>query len=129
MPRGESRKGRDVAENPRAALVFHWGGYSLGPAMLEFWQGRRSRLHDRIAYVRVAGGWRIERLAPTGSRSVAQKIATPTDQPRFADGLAKPRPVLRASPSGGAGGVAASAFAELGDQRGNFGANLRVQQG
>ncbi|MCU0479221.1 MAG: pyridoxamine 5'-phosphate oxidase [Chloroflexi bacterium] len=132
----ESRKGRDVAENPRAALVFHWdalerqvrvvgsvsrvpdevsaryfagrprksqlaawaspqgrpiagrevleeahrrlddafpgdvplppfwGGYCLRPAMLEFWQGRRSRLHDRIAYVRVTGGWQIERLAP-----------------------------------------------------------------
>jgi pyridoxamine 5'-phosphate oxidase len=132
----ESRKGRDIAENPRAALVFHWdalerqvrvvgsvervtddvsaryfagrprksqlaawaspqgqpiagrevleeahrrlddefpgnvplppfwGGYCLKPAMLEFWQGRRSRLHDRIAYVRVAGGWRVERLAP-----------------------------------------------------------------
>lgn len=132
----ESRKGRDIAENPRAALVFHWdvlerqvrivgsvdrvpddvsaryfagrprksqlaawaspqgqpitgrevlekahsrlddefpgdvplppfwGGYCLRPAMLEFWQGRRSRLHDRIAYVRVTSGWRIERLAP-----------------------------------------------------------------
>jgi pyridoxamine 5'-phosphate oxidase len=132
----ESRKGRDIAENPRAALVFHWaalerqvrvggsvervpdeesaryfagrprksqlaawaspqgqpiagrevleeahrrldaefpgdvplppswGGYCLKPDMLEFWQGRRSRLHDRIAYVRVAGGWRVERLAP-----------------------------------------------------------------
>jgi pyridoxamine 5'-phosphate oxidase len=132
----ESRKGRDLAENPRAALVFHWaalerqvrvvgsvqrvpddasaryfgdrprksqlaawaspqgqpiagrevleeahrrleeafpgdvplppfwGGYCLTPTMLEFWQGRRSRLHDRIAYLRVKGGWRIERLAP-----------------------------------------------------------------
>lgn len=132
----ESRKGRDIAENPRAALVFHWdvlerqvrivgsvdrvpddvsaryfagrprksqlaawaspqsqpiagrevleeahrrlddefpgdvplppfwGGYCLRPAVLEFWQGRRSRLHDRIAYVRVTSGWRIERLAP-----------------------------------------------------------------
>ncbi len=132
----ESRKGRDIAENPRAALVFHWdalerqvrvvgsvdrmpdevsaryfagrprksqlaawaspqgqpiagrevleeahhrldeafpgdvplppvwGGYCLRPTMVEFWQGRRSRLHDRISYVRVPGGWRIERLAP-----------------------------------------------------------------
>jgi len=132
----ESRKGRDIAENPRAALVFHWaalerqvrvvgsvdripddasaryfagrprksqlaawaspqgqpiagrevlegehrrldeaypgdvplppfwGGYCLTPTMLEFWQGRRSRLHDRIAYIRETGGWRIERLAP-----------------------------------------------------------------
>ena len=138
----ESRKGRDLAENPRAALVFHWdalerqvrvagpvapisdaesavyfagrprksrlaawaspqgrpiadrevleasmagldrelgddvplppfwGGYRLRPTMLEFWQGRRSRLHDRFAYVRgedgpaSRGGWRVERLAP-----------------------------------------------------------------
>lgn len=145
----ESRKGRDLAENPRAALVFHWaelerqvrvagrvspipddesaayfagrprksrlaawaspqgrpiagrdvleaaladvearfagevplppfwGGYRLRPTMIELWQGRRSRLHDRLAYLRVdddgptaagAGGsavaWRIERLAP-----------------------------------------------------------------
>jgi pyridoxamine 5'-phosphate oxidase len=132
----ESRKGRDIAENPRAALVFHWdvlerqvrvvgtvdrvpddvssryfagrprksqlaawaspqgqpiagrevlegahlrldeaypgevplppfwGGYCLRPAMVEFWQGRRSRLHDRIVYLRVMDGWRTERLAP-----------------------------------------------------------------
>jgi pyridoxamine 5'-phosphate oxidase len=131
-----SRKGRDLAENPRAVLVFHWdalerqvrvvgwvervpddvsasyfagrprksrlaawaspqgkpiasrevleqahrrledefpgdvplppfwGGYCLRPVILEFWQGRRSRLHDRFAYLRVTGGWRIERLAP-----------------------------------------------------------------
>jgi pyridoxamine 5'-phosphate oxidase len=132
----ESRKGRDVADNPRAALVFHWdllerqvrvagrveplgeeesaayfagrprrsrlaawaspqgrpipgrealeealamlerdfpgdvplppfwGGYRLRPQMLELWQGRRSRLHDRFAYLRDGDAWRIERLAP-----------------------------------------------------------------
>ena len=42
----------------------HWGGYRLAPDRLEFWQGRESRLHDRIAYAREAGAWRIARLAP-----------------------------------------------------------------
>ena len=42
----------------------HWGGYRVVPATLEFWQGRESRLHDRIRYRREAARWRIERLAP-----------------------------------------------------------------
>jgi pyridoxamine 5'-phosphate oxidase len=42
----------------------HWGGYRLVPAHIEFWQGRESRLHDRIAYSRAGGDWRIARLAP-----------------------------------------------------------------
>jgi pyridoxamine 5'-phosphate oxidase len=42
----------------------HWGGYRVLPDHLEFWQGRMSRLHDRVAYTREAGGWRIQRLAP-----------------------------------------------------------------
>ena len=44
----------------------HWGGYRLVPEMLEFWQGRRSRMHDRIRYRRnvETGGWTIDRLAP-----------------------------------------------------------------
>jgi pyridoxamine 5'-phosphate oxidase len=49
------------AEVPRPA---GWGGYRVIPASVEFWQGRQSRLHDRLRYRRVDGDWRIERLAP-----------------------------------------------------------------
>jgi pyridoxamine 5'-phosphate oxidase len=42
----------------------HWGGYLLQPSHIEFWQGRSSRLHDRIAYTSVNGVWTINRLAP-----------------------------------------------------------------
>jgi pyridoxamine 5'-phosphate oxidase len=44
----------------------HWGGYRVVPDTIEFWQGRESRLHDRIRYVREAGGkgWKVERLSP-----------------------------------------------------------------
>lgn len=43
----------------------HWGGYILEPHYFEFWQGRASRLHDRIAYRKQDdGSWRIARLAP-----------------------------------------------------------------
>lgn len=43
----------------------NWGGYVVRPQVIEFWQGRRSRLHDRFRYrLEPAGGWRIERLAP-----------------------------------------------------------------
>ncbi len=43
----------------------HWGGYRVRPAMIEFWQGRPNRLHDRFRYARAAdGSWSIARLAP-----------------------------------------------------------------
>jgi len=41
-----------------------WGGFRLIPESIEFWQGRESRLHDRILYTHEEGGWRIGRLAP-----------------------------------------------------------------
>ena len=43
----------------------NWGGYTLSPHTFEFWQGRRSRLHDRLRYSKQPDGiWKIERLAP-----------------------------------------------------------------
>ena len=41
-----------------------WGGYQVAPFMIEFWQGRESRLHDRIAFTQVDGLWKRHRLAP-----------------------------------------------------------------
>lgn len=51
-------QGREVPRPP------HWGGYRVKPELMEFWQGRPSRLHDRILYTRAAAGWTINRLAP-----------------------------------------------------------------
>ena len=42
----------------------HWGGYRILPVTFEFWQGRPSRLHDRMRASRVSDGWKWERLAP-----------------------------------------------------------------
>jgi pyridoxamine 5'-phosphate oxidase len=42
----------------------YWGGYRVIPTVFEFWQGRPSRLHDRIRFTRVPGGWEKDRLAP-----------------------------------------------------------------
>lgn len=50
--------GREVPLPP------HWGGWRLMPETVEFWQGRRSRLHDRLRYRREKDSWIIERLAP-----------------------------------------------------------------
>jgi pyridoxamine 5'-phosphate oxidase len=51
--------GKDIMRPP------HWGGYRVQPAIVEFWQGRPNRLHDRIQYtLQDDGAWKIERLAP-----------------------------------------------------------------
>jgi pyridoxamine 5'-phosphate oxidase len=42
----------------------YWGGFRVLPSTIEFWQGRTSRLHDRIRYTRESRGWRVERLSP-----------------------------------------------------------------
>ncbi len=43
----------------------HWGGFRVTPETVEFWQGRESRLHDRLRYLRKkGGGWQVERLSP-----------------------------------------------------------------
>jgi len=61
-----------VANAAKAAARFalnpprppHWGGFRLVPDSWEFWQGRKSRLHDRLRYRLVEGSWLRERLAP-----------------------------------------------------------------
>ncbi len=57
----ELRVGTQGTAVPRPA---HWGGYRLVPMVMEFWQGRSSRLHDRIRYRHDGAQWRVERLAP-----------------------------------------------------------------
>lgn len=54
----EAYSGLDV---PRPA---HWGSYRLVPEVIELWQGRPDRLHHRLRYRRVEGGWRMEHLSP-----------------------------------------------------------------
>ncbi len=67
--------GRNVLEDSMKALEKkyagaevplppHWGGWRVAPETVEFWQGRRSRLHDRLRYRRNQDGWTVERLAP-----------------------------------------------------------------
>jgi pyridoxamine 5'-phosphate oxidase len=62
----ETRVAEMERRYPEAAvpLPAHWGGYRIIPHAIEFWQGRQSRLHDRIRYTRADDSWRVERLSP-----------------------------------------------------------------
>ncbi len=74
-PQSEVISGRELLERKVEQLTtqyagqeiprpLHWGGYLVEPTHVEFWQGRPSRLHDRIIYDFVEGSWIINRLAP-----------------------------------------------------------------
>jgi pyridoxamine 5'-phosphate oxidase len=58
------REARERFGDGEIACPPHWGGYRLTPERVELWQGRPSRLHDRLRYTRTDGGWKIDRLAP-----------------------------------------------------------------
>ena len=55
---------RDKFEKGTIPMPDFWGGYRVVPEQMEFWQGRRSRMHDRFRYFLEGDGWRIERLQP-----------------------------------------------------------------
>ena len=55
---------RFAAQGEHVPRPPHWGGYRVAPTSLEFWQGRASRLHDRLRYRHDGAHWRLERLAP-----------------------------------------------------------------
>jgi pyridoxamine 5'-phosphate oxidase len=56
---------KDIQSAVSIKRPLHWGGYLVKPVVIEFWQGRSSRLHDRLQYTLEENGkWKIERLAP-----------------------------------------------------------------
>ncbi len=63
----ETRFAQCAAQYPEGGPIprpEHWGGYRVRPTRMEFWQGRRSRLHDRLCYTRGPAGWEMVRLCP-----------------------------------------------------------------
>lgn len=54
----------EIREKNELKMPDHWGGFILEPTYFEFWQGRQSRLHDRIFYEKKKNDWKVGRLAP-----------------------------------------------------------------
>ena len=73
-PQSQTISSRDLLDNERdfqqkysgqnIPRPPYWGGYVVKPEMIEFWQGRPNRMHDRIVYKKTDANWKIERLAP-----------------------------------------------------------------
>jgi pyridoxamine 5'-phosphate oxidase len=55
---------RQFADAESVPVPPHWGGWRIRPEIVEFWQGRRNRMHDRLRYKQTRDGWKIERLGP-----------------------------------------------------------------
>ena len=55
---------RQFADTGAVPVPPHWGGWRIRPEIVEFWQGRRNRMHDRLRYRLSMDGWKIERLGP-----------------------------------------------------------------
>ncbi|GHF43846.1 pyridoxamine 5'-phosphate oxidase [Amycolatopsis bartoniae] len=55
---------RRFADAEKIPFPPHWGGWRIKPDTVEFWQGQRNRLHDRLRFVRTHDGWRVDRVAP-----------------------------------------------------------------
>lgn len=58
------QEAEDMFVDAEVTVPPEWGGYRVRPETIEFWQGRTSRMHDRLVYVRQGDGWRTLRLAP-----------------------------------------------------------------
>jgi pyridoxamine 5'-phosphate oxidase len=55
---------RQFADAEVVPVPPHWGGWRIRPEVVEFWQGRRNRMHDRLRYRLSRDGWKVERLGP-----------------------------------------------------------------
>jgi pyridoxamine 5'-phosphate oxidase len=55
---------RQFADAESIPVPPHWGGWRIRPQTVEFWQGRRDRMHDRLVFVLTGDDWKVRRLAP-----------------------------------------------------------------